>query len=149
MQNNFSLDSQQPSENSNSVLTLYGREIKFKPAFPSYSPITDEEKFDKRFSAMESIYDSPLSPTIINSAYDSFLKTRVALKIINKSKLKQIFHHELIKQEAVVHHFLCRVNPDNITMMFDYFEFTDRYVFILELSNDPTYFEDRLETVNS
>ena len=138
-----------PCKKDYKVLTLYGQNLELNTDFNRFQPNTDEAAYKERLEILESIYESPLSPTLVYVALDKSLNKKVALKIVKKDKLKQSFLLELIKLETVIHFKLCRLNPENVTMMYEYYEFPDSFVMILELSKDPFYFEERLENVNN
>jgi calcium-dependent protein kinase len=73
---------------------------------------------------------------------------QVAIKIMEKKRMNQSYKHEFARNELALHHSLSNFTRcPNIVRVLDYFEDNEKYYLVMELCEDPNFFEDRLEDV--
>lgn len=125
---------------------MYGEKIKSSGSgLLSYCPL-DYANFQDHYTIDEKIYDQQLSPSVIYIGTDINTGQKVAIKELKKSKLTQSFQHCFATNEISLHYCLSRIS-DNIAKAPNYYESSDAYYLVMELSEDPNYFEDLFENV--
>jgi serine/threonine protein kinase len=108
----------------------------------SYSP-----QKNKIFNLKKKIYHQSLSSSHIYIAYLNDIK--IAVKEIEKDKLRTPLHHEYVRNELAIHYTLSNnTNCENIVKVYGYYEDESKYYLAMELSPEPDYFENLLENVN-
>jgi serine/threonine protein kinase len=126
-------------------MSLYGNRIITNPSIHIYNP-SKMKLFDSRFEIEKRIYTNDLSPSLIFKAKDLQANINVAVKQIRKDRLYHNYLHDFAKNEITLQHSLGKLS-DNIAKVYSYFEDEATYTSVIEISDDPCYFEDLLDNV--
>jgi serine/threonine protein kinase len=126
-------------------LIFYGEKIKTNQIISLYNP-QNYRQFEDKYKITETIYDNSLSPSTIYIAEDNNINKKVAVKQVKKDRLSKSYLHDFSRNEMVIQQSLGRMS-NNIVKVPDYYEDDIAYTMVMELSEDPCFFEDLLENV--
>ena len=112
-----------------------------------YKPQNMQNFLDK-YTIISKIYSNELAYSEIVLLQDKE-DNKFAAKRIKKLKLSADYLHDFVKNEMAIQYSLSHFsqNADFIVKVEDYYEDEHYYLMVMEYSQSPDYFEQRLENV--
>jgi hypothetical protein len=127
-------------------ITLYEQKIlMLNENIKFYAPKSVELLWET-YQKVSTLYEIPLSPTIIYKVIDKITKKIKALKELKKVKLKGGYLHEFARNELLIHYSMSKLS-NIIVNVSEYYEDKDGYYIVMEYSKYHSYFEVLLEKV--
>lgn len=127
---------------------MYGQRIyNTSKILRPYQPQNMQSFLDK-YDIIKRIYSSELAYSEIILLQDKE-ENKFAAKRIKKQKLSSDYLHDFVRNEMAIQHSLSNFsqNGEFIVKVEDYYEDENYYLMVMEFSQSPDYFEQRLENV--
>jgi hypothetical protein len=134
--------------NYHDYFIMYGERIyNTSPILKPYKP-QNMQKFLEKYDIIKRIYSSELAYSEIILLQDKE-ENKFAAKRIKKYKLSADYLHDFVRNEMAIQHSLSNFseNAEFVVKVEDYYEDENYYLMVMEFSQSPDYFEQRLENV--